>query len=41
MAECLDCDVYFPFVIEEVYATGGHNADRPTPHRLRCPAWAS
>jgi hypothetical protein len=42
MAECLGCDVYFPFAIEEVYATAAQNkADRLMPHGLRCPAWVS
>jgi hypothetical protein len=35
MAECLDCDVYFPFALDEVYAAGpidgGSTIDR------RCP----
>ena len=41
MAECLDCDVYFPFAIEEVYAAGGPKTDGPVRHALTHPAWAS
>jgi hypothetical protein len=40
MAECLGCDVYFTFALDEVYASGGHEADRSMPHGPVSPAWA-
>jgi hypothetical protein len=40
-AECLGCDVYFTFALDEVYAAGSPDAGRTMRHGSRVATWAS